>query len=252
MPTRKEVLARYFAYSLGEAARTGRFRRRKTASSARRPSCCRARMTSDAAESAAKNVPATLGPRGYDNYHRIVEFMAARAPAVVPAGAWYLSILGISARRTGARAGCATAGANAGRSRHGRRAVLPKPSRRAAWRSTSGWAAARNTWSRSRTRRTRPRAGPPRTCRNNSTENWRTTTCRATPPKNPPNVPSPDRRRRTLSLSPALIVEDDPAMQARSALRALHARLQREERIAVTDKRRRSAATARRASATAR
>jgi GNAT superfamily N-acetyltransferase len=98
MPTRKAVLARYFAYSLGEAARTGRFLATEDGKLGAAAWLLPRTNDVDAAESAAKNefLASTLGPRGYDNYHRIVEFMAARAPAVVPAGAWYLSILGIS------------------------------------------------------------------------------------------------------------------------------------------------------------
>lgn len=98
MPTRKAVLARYFAYSLGEAARTGRFLTTEDGKLGAAAWLLPRTNDVDAAESAAKNefLAGTLGPRGYDNYHRIVQFMAARAPAVVPAGAWYLSILGIS------------------------------------------------------------------------------------------------------------------------------------------------------------
>ena len=98
MPARKAVLADYFAYSLGEASRTGRY---LTAGDARLGAAAwllpRADAV-DAAESAAKGeyLAGALGPRGHNNYRRIVDFMAVRSPAVVPPEAWYLSILGIS------------------------------------------------------------------------------------------------------------------------------------------------------------
>jgi GNAT superfamily N-acetyltransferase len=98
MPARKAVLAAYFAYSLGEAARTGRCLTTEDGRLGAAAWLLPRTDDVDAAESAAKNefLASALGPRGRDNYHRIVEFMAARAPAVVPVGAWYLSILGIS------------------------------------------------------------------------------------------------------------------------------------------------------------
>jgi GNAT superfamily N-acetyltransferase len=98
MRQRKAVLAAYFAYSLDEAARTGRCLvpedRELGAAAWLLPRADEV----DAAESAAKNafLARALGPLGLANYHRIVAFMAQRAPAVVPAGAWYLSILGIA------------------------------------------------------------------------------------------------------------------------------------------------------------
>ncbi len=50
------------------------------------------------AESRAKDifVSATLGPKGAQNYHRIIEFMSSRAHSLVSASAWYLSIVGVS------------------------------------------------------------------------------------------------------------------------------------------------------------
>jgi len=51
----------------------------------------------DAAESMAKTkfLSELFGPRGNENYHRMVRFMAPLAEAVVPADAWYLSIVGV-------------------------------------------------------------------------------------------------------------------------------------------------------------
>jgi GNAT superfamily N-acetyltransferase len=98
MPRRKAVLASYFAYSMAEAERGGRCLtpddRRLGAAAWLLPRGDEV----EAAESAAKHafLARTLGPRGLAHYHCIVEFMAAQSPAVVPAGAWYLSILGIA------------------------------------------------------------------------------------------------------------------------------------------------------------
>jgi GNAT superfamily N-acetyltransferase len=98
MAARKQVLAAYFGYSLDEAGRTGRCLTLEDRELGAAAWLLPRASEVDAAESAAKNtfLAATLGPRGLGNYHRIVEFMAAQAPAVVPAGAWYLSILGVS------------------------------------------------------------------------------------------------------------------------------------------------------------
>jgi len=98
MTQRKAVLAAYFAYSLGEAERTGRCLLPENPALGAAAWLLPRADAVDAAESAAKNefLAATLGPLGHANYHRIVAFMAQRAPAVVPADAWYLSILAIS------------------------------------------------------------------------------------------------------------------------------------------------------------
>lgn len=97
---RKAVLASYFAYSLGEAERTGRCLWPEGQDRALGAAAWLLPRTGalDAAESAAKHafLAGALGPRGHANYHRIVDFMAERAPAVVPQDAWYLSILGVS------------------------------------------------------------------------------------------------------------------------------------------------------------
>src|SRR3954468_19008941 len=98
MHQRKAVLAAYFGYSMGEAARSGRCLVPDDPALGAAAWLLPRADDVDATESAAKSafLAGTLGPRGLANYHRIVEFMSARAPAVVPAGAWYLSILGIA------------------------------------------------------------------------------------------------------------------------------------------------------------
>lgn len=52
----------------------------------------------EAADAQAKHdhLLAVLGPRGMDNYRRIIAFMGPRASGAELAGAWYLSILGIA------------------------------------------------------------------------------------------------------------------------------------------------------------
>lgn len=97
LAARKHVLGAYFDYSLGEAERTGRC-----------VVCAEPELGAaawllprtpdvDAIESAAKTryLSALFGPRGNENYHRMVRFMAPLAEAVVPADAWYLSIVGV-------------------------------------------------------------------------------------------------------------------------------------------------------------
>ena len=97
LAARKQVLGAYFEYSLGEAERTGRCvvcTDPELGAAAwllpRTPSV-------DAAESAAKTsyLSGLLGPRGNENYHRMVRFMAPFAEAVMPSDAWYLSIVGV-------------------------------------------------------------------------------------------------------------------------------------------------------------
>ncbi len=42
-----------------------------------------------------------LGPRGFDAYRAIVDFMGPTAHTVIPQGSWYLSILGVAPPRQG-------------------------------------------------------------------------------------------------------------------------------------------------------
>jgi GNAT superfamily N-acetyltransferase len=94
---RKLALQQYFCYSLAEAQRAGR------CVMAADPSLGAAAWllprTSEvaAAEAVAKAefLAAVLGHRGRENYHRIVHFMAPLAAKVIPAGSWYLSIIGV-------------------------------------------------------------------------------------------------------------------------------------------------------------
>jgi GNAT superfamily N-acetyltransferase len=106
---RKQVLESYFEYSLLEAERTGRL----VVSPASEAGAALWQLPQDpeaaAVESDAKmDFMSTLfGPRGTDRYHRILEFMEAQMHGLIPADAWYLSILGVhpnaQGRGTGAR-----------------------------------------------------------------------------------------------------------------------------------------------------
>jgi GNAT superfamily N-acetyltransferase len=97
LPARKRVLTEYFAYSLAEAQRTGRYVAHQDAALGAAAWLLPRSPAVDAAESSAKSayLKDVLGPKGNDNYHRIVEFMGPRAEQVVPAHAWYLSIVGV-------------------------------------------------------------------------------------------------------------------------------------------------------------
>jgi GNAT superfamily N-acetyltransferase len=97
MAARKQVLGHYFQYALDEAARTGRRREADPPDLGAAAWLLPRAADIDAAESAAKTaaLAALLGPNGNRNYHRIVDFMGPRAAGLVPAGAWYLSIVGV-------------------------------------------------------------------------------------------------------------------------------------------------------------
>ena len=102
---RKQVLTRYFQYSLEEAERTGRCIVAPGATLGAAAWLLPRHPDIEAAESAAKSryLGTVLGPRGMENYHRIVRFMSPLASRAVPPGAWYLSIVGVlpSARGRG-------------------------------------------------------------------------------------------------------------------------------------------------------
>lgn len=102
---RKRVLSRYFHYSLEEAERTGRCVVAQDPSLGAAAWLLPRSPETEAAESSAKSqyLASVLGPRGVENYYRIVRYMAPLAAQVIPRGAWYLSIIGIlpSARGRG-------------------------------------------------------------------------------------------------------------------------------------------------------
>ncbi len=97
LPARKRALNLYFHYSLEEAERTGRC---IVAPEPRLGAAAWLLPRSpdvDAAESSAKSeyFASALGPRGKENYYRIVRYMAPLAARVIPHDSWYLSIIGI-------------------------------------------------------------------------------------------------------------------------------------------------------------
>jgi GNAT superfamily N-acetyltransferase len=94
---RKHALSRYCHYSLAEAERTGRCIVAADPTLGASAWLLPRSPEVDAAETSAKSayLPSALGPRGMENYHRIVRYMAPLAARVVPRGAWYLSIIGI-------------------------------------------------------------------------------------------------------------------------------------------------------------
>jgi len=97
LAARKHALSGYFHYSLEEAERTGRCVVAPDPSLGAAAWLLPRSPDVDAAESSAKSeyLASALGSRGMENYYRIVGHMAPLAARVVPAGAWYLSILGI-------------------------------------------------------------------------------------------------------------------------------------------------------------
>ena len=97
LSARKDTLKRYFHYSLEEAQRTGRCVLAPDPSLGAAAWLLPRSPNVDATESSRKSefLVATLGPQGLDNYYRIVRYMAPLTARAVPAGSWYLSIVGI-------------------------------------------------------------------------------------------------------------------------------------------------------------
>jgi len=97
LAARKHALSRYFHYSLEEAERTGRCVVAPDPGLGAAAWLLPRSSEVDAVESSAKAkyLASELGPRGIENYYRVVGYMAPRTARVVPAGAWYLSIIGI-------------------------------------------------------------------------------------------------------------------------------------------------------------
>jgi len=95
---RRAALARYMVYSLGEAERTGRVVATDDPTIGLALWLLPRAPDVEAREHDAKHafLAELCGPRGYDNYRRITGFMLERAEGVIPHGAWYLSILGVS------------------------------------------------------------------------------------------------------------------------------------------------------------
>jgi GNAT superfamily N-acetyltransferase len=95
---RSEALRRYFDYSMSEGARVGRCIQSLGDAPAAAVWLLPLSPEQAAAEASAKAafIRSALEPKGAQNYHRIVEFMASRSRSIVSSGAWYLSIVGVA------------------------------------------------------------------------------------------------------------------------------------------------------------
>jgi GNAT superfamily N-acetyltransferase len=95
---RSEALSRYFDYSMSEGARVGRCVQSVDDAPAGAVWLLPLSPERAAAEASSKAafLERALEPRGAENYHRIVEFMAARSRPIVSSAAWYLSIVGVA------------------------------------------------------------------------------------------------------------------------------------------------------------
>jgi GNAT superfamily N-acetyltransferase len=95
---RIEALSRYFDYSMSEGARSGRcvtvLDEGPAAAVWLLPGS--AERTTAEARAKAAFLAAILGPKGVENYRRIMDFMTPRAQSAVKGSAWYLSIIGVS------------------------------------------------------------------------------------------------------------------------------------------------------------
>lgn len=94
---RRDALAEYMAYAIGEAERTGRLVTTDDPAQGAALWLLPRSPETDARERAGKRafLQARLGPRGYARHEQIAGFMHGRSQPVIPAGAWYLSILGV-------------------------------------------------------------------------------------------------------------------------------------------------------------
>jgi GNAT superfamily N-acetyltransferase len=95
---RSEALGRYFDYSMSEGARVGRCVQSVDDVPAAAVWLLPRSSERAAADATAKAVflESALEPKGAENYHRIVDFMAARSRSIVSSAAWYLSIVGVA------------------------------------------------------------------------------------------------------------------------------------------------------------
>jgi len=94
---RSRVLTDYFDYSLREAQRTGRCELHADPTVGAAAWLLPRSPEIDSTESSAKAtyLAQLLGTGGWDNYRRIMAFMAGRAEGLVSRDAWYLTIIGV-------------------------------------------------------------------------------------------------------------------------------------------------------------
>ena len=95
---RSEALSRYFDYSMSEGARVGRCVQSVDDAPAAAVWLLPLSPERAAEEASAKAafLERALEPKGAENYHRIVGFMASRSRPIVSSAAWYLSIVGVA------------------------------------------------------------------------------------------------------------------------------------------------------------
>ncbi len=100
---RSEALSRYFDYSMSEGARVGRCVQSVDDAPAAAVWLLPLSPERAAAEASAKAafLKRALEPKGAENYHRIVGFMASRSRSIVSSAAWYLSIVGVAPEAQG-------------------------------------------------------------------------------------------------------------------------------------------------------
>jgi GNAT superfamily N-acetyltransferase len=94
---RLSVLSQYFDYSLQEADRTGRCILHEDPALGAAAWLLPRTTEIDVAETSAKAayLAQLLGPQGWDNYRRIIEFMSSSSEVLAPSGAWYLTIIAV-------------------------------------------------------------------------------------------------------------------------------------------------------------
>jgi GNAT superfamily N-acetyltransferase len=97
LEARCSVLSRYFEYSLQEADRTGRCTVHEDQALGAAAWLLPRTPEVETAEASAKAAyfAGLLGPNGWQNYRRIVEFMSHRSEPLVPEDVWYLTIVGV-------------------------------------------------------------------------------------------------------------------------------------------------------------
>src|SRR6188768_868042 len=95
---RDQMLERYFDYSMSEGVSLGRclVRLDDTPAAAIWLLPASEQKLEQARQAKDRFVREALGPKGADNYRQMIEFMSPRSRVVVPASAWYLSIVGVS------------------------------------------------------------------------------------------------------------------------------------------------------------
>lgn len=104
---RSGLLERYFRDALEEAIRSGRCVIHEDPTLGAAAWHLPHAPQGEAAQGAAKlhRLSALLGTRGLENYRRMIDFMSRESRQLVPADAWYLSIIGVHPLAQGRRIG---------------------------------------------------------------------------------------------------------------------------------------------------